>query len=300
MKLFISIAAGCIISLAAWGGDKPIEVKSGEALPASLITTNHLGPFKHDMPAVLPMVVVSFQTQATEKAGSMLLGGGIKYTLEGIPPALMQKIANEAQDAIESELKAGGWSVLPPEKVAGLEVYKSWIKDTDVSGEEVKRQFFSAGRGTNTFSSKELERIFVGGKRPLVGNGVVLGGWTGGIALCKIGQAVGAKVILVRAIVNFANISAGKRGFFGDQTWRSNSTLEVSYAEMDVYPPDPSGATPARLATDAPITLRSNFIKDVQKSGGSTTIIADPDLYEKDTVEVIRCIAKGFVAKSNK
>ena len=297
------LLASCFFYLTARAGDKPVEIKSGEAIPASSITADHLGPFKPDLPAVLPMVVVSFQTQAAEKgSGSGSFSSGtLQYTLDGISPALMQKIANEAQDAIESELKAGGWQLLPVAKAIATDAYKSWSASPDVSGDEVKRQFFSVGKGTNSLSSKELERVFVGGGRPLVGNGIVLGGWTAAPALCKIGQALGAKVILVRVIVNFANINTGKRSLFtGHQEWKSKATLEISHAEMDVYPPDASGATPARLKTDASITLRSDFVKDVQQTGSHYTVVADPDRYEKDTVEAVRSVAKGFVAKSVK
>ena len=131
------------VSGLAWASDKPIEVKPGEAIPSHAIKTNHLGVFKHDMPAVLPMVVVSFQTSATEKGsgGSMLSLGsnGLEYKLDGISPDLMQKIANEAQEAVEGELKAAGWQIVPAEKLAGLEEYKSWTKSPDASGEETKR-----------------------------------------------------------------------------------------------------------------------------------------------------------------
>jgi hypothetical protein len=60
------LVASCAISFTAWAGDKPVEVKPGDAIPSGIITTNHLGPFKNDMPAVPPMVVVSFQTEASE------------------------------------------------------------------------------------------------------------------------------------------------------------------------------------------------------------------------------------------
>jgi hypothetical protein len=296
------VVVACAISTSVWAGDKPFEVKAGEAIPAKIITTSHLGPFKHDLPAVLPMVVVSFQTQASDKAGGNSLFGSstMQYTLEGISNDVMQKIADEAQDAIEAELKAAGWQILPAEKVTDVDAYKSWTKSPDTAGEEVKRSFFSVGKGTNTFSSKEMERVFVGGKRPLVGNTVVLGGFTAAPSLCQIGKALDAKVIVFRAIVNFANIHAGKAGLFSGQTWKGSSVLEVSYAEMDVYPPDAKGATPARLTTDDPVTLHSDFVKDVKKAHGDHTIVADPERYEKDTVEAIRSVAKGFAAESNK
>ena len=295
------LVVSSFLTASAWAGDKPFEVKPGEAIPAKAITTSHLGPFKHDLPAVLPMVVVSFQTQATDKASGGFFGGtGRHYVLEGISPELMQKIADEAEAAIEAELKAGGWQIVPADKLNDVEAYKSWIKSPDVSGEEVKRDFFSAGKGTNTFSAKEMERVFVGGKRPLVGNGMVLGGMMAAGSLCQIGKALDAKVILFRAIVNFANITAGKAGLFAEQKWKGSTTLEVSYAEMDVYPPDAKGATCARLTTDTPITLHSDFVKDVQKSKSDSTIVADPERYEIDTVEAIRSVAKGFVAESNK
>lgn len=296
MRNFSTIlAASCAISLTALAGDKLIQVQTGEAIPAKIISTSHLGPFKHDMPAVLPMVVVSFQTQATEKQG------GMQYTLDGVSPDVMQQVADQAQDAIEVELKAAGWEVLPATKTADSEAFKAWSKSPDTSGSEVKRQFFSAGKGANTLSSKEMERVFVGGKRPLVGNGMVLGGWTAAGKLCQIGKDLGAKVILFRAIVNFANIKSGVMGLFSGQVWKGSSTLEVSYAEMDVYPASSSGSEPARLTTDTPVTMPSDFVKDVQKeSGGSRTIVADPDRYAKDTVDAIRSVAKGFVALSNK
>jgi len=287
--------------LTAGAADKPVEIKAGEAIPAGIIETSHLVVFKHDKPVVLPMVAVSFQTEVTEKAGGGMFKTALVYALDGIPAALMQKIADEAQDVVEAELKAGGWQILPAAKAVDTDAYKEWSKSPDPSREEVKRQFFSKGKGTNTFSAKEMERVFVAGGRPLVGNGVVLGGWTAAPAICKLGQAVGAKVMLVRVIVNFANITAGKRSLFtGDQDWKGRSMLEVSYAEMDVYPPDSSGATPARLSTEAPVTLHSEFIKAVQKSGSTRTVVADPERYEKDTVEAIRCVARGFVAQTGK
>jgi hypothetical protein len=299
----IILAAFCVATLTARAGDKPVGLTPGEAVPAKIVSADHLGVFKADRPAVLPMVVVSFQTQATEKGGGsgVFSSGALQYTLDGISGTLMQKIANEAQEAVESELNRAGWVLLPVEKAAETEAYKSWSQTPDPSGEEVKRQFFSAGKGTNSLTSKEMERVFVGGGRPLVGNGIVLGGWAAAPALCKIGQALGARVILVRFIVNFANITTGKRSVFtGHQEWQSGATLEVSYAEMDVYPPDPNGATPARLKTDTPVTLRSSFVKDVQRSGSHFTIVADPDRYEKDSVEAIRCVARGFVAMTGK
>jgi len=299
----IVLAVICVATLTARAGDKPVELTPGEAIPAKIVSTDHLGVFKADRPAVLPMVVVSFQTQATEKgSGSgVFSSGGLQYTLDGISGSLMQKIADEAQEAVEAELKAAGWNLLPVEKAAETDAYKSWTQNPDPSGDEVKRQFFSAGKGTNSLSSKEMERVFVGERRPLIGNGVVLGGWAAAPALCKIGQALGARVILVRVIVNFANITTGKRSIFtGHQEWQSGATLEVSFAEMDVYPPDLNGATPARLKTDTPVTLRSAFIKDVQKSGSHYTIVAEPNRYEKDSVEAIRCVARGFAAKTGK
>jgi hypothetical protein len=296
------VFVSCVLGVSAWAGDKPFEVKPGDAIPAKIITTSHLGPFKHDLPAVLPMVVVSFQTQAADKgSGSGFFGSsGIQYTLSGISNDVMQKTADEAQAAIEAELKAGGWQILPADKFTELEAYKSWIKSPETSGEEVKRSFFSAGKGTNTFSSKEMERVFVGGNRPLVGNSMVLGGWTAASSLCQIGKALDAKVIVFRAIVNFANIHAGKNGLFSGQEWKGSTTLEISYAEMDVYPPDAKGATPARLTTDNPVTVHSEFVKDVQKSKSDRTIVADPARYASDTVEAIRAVAKGFVAESSK
>ncbi|MDP9049209.1 MAG: hypothetical protein M3O31_00580 [Acidobacteriota bacterium] len=307
-KSLCVLAASCAVSVSvlAWASDKPIEVKPGEAIPSKAIKTNHLGPFKNDMPAVLPMVVVSFQTSATEKGsggGSFMMGMGsnLEYKLDGISPELMQKIADEAQQAVEGELKAAGWQIMPAEKLVDMEEYKSWTKSPDRSGEETKRAFFSVGKGTNTFSSKEMERVFVGGKRPLVGNGVVLGGWTAAPSICKLGKAAGAKVILFRVIVNFANITAGTNNVFtGRQGYKSGTSLEISYAEMDVYPPDANGATPARIDTDLPVTMHSEFAKDVQKSKAVYTVVADPDVYEKDTVEAIRSVAKGFAAESNK
>jgi hypothetical protein len=301
MRLFLSVAAAvCFISSTARATEKPVELSPGEAIPVKIISTDHLGVFKPDQPAVLPMVVVSFQTQASEKgSGSGVFSSGtLQYTLDGISGGLMQKIADDAQNAIEAELKAGGWQVLPASSAMATDAYKSWSATPDPSGEEVKRQFFSAGKGTNTLSSQEMERVYVGGGRPLVGNGVVLGGWTAAPAICRIGQALGAKVILVRLIVNFANISAGRRGFFGGQQWRSSSTLEISYAEMDVYPPDASGATPARLKMETPVTLHSNFVQEVQHAGSHYTISADPARYAQDTTEAVRAVAKGFVAKS--
>ena len=299
------LAVTFAISGAALSADKPLEVKAGDTIPAKRITSDHLAPFKHDLPAVLPLVVVSFQTQATEKGGSGSLGmgifgsGSLQYTLDGVSADAMQKITDDVQEAVEGELKAAGWQILPAEQATSLDAYKAWAKSPDPSGVETKRAFFSVGKGTNQLTSSELERVFVGGKRPLLGNGPVLGGWTAAPSICKLGLALNAKVILFRAIVNFANISAGKRGLFtGSQTWTSQTDLEVSYAEMDVYPPDANGATPARLHTDLPVTLRSDFVKDVQKSGSHHTIVADPDRYARDTVEAIRTIAKGFAAQS--
>lgn len=297
------LVLGCALSLTLGAADKPFEVKAGEAIPSKIIYTDHLGPFKHDLPAVLPMVVVSFQTQATEKGsgGGIFSSGTKEYTLDGISPALMQKIADQVQDALEAELKAGGWQIIPAEKAVELDAYKAWAKSPDPSGDEVKRAFFSKGKGTNTLSSKEMERVFVGGKRPLVGNGVVLGGWTGAPAICKLGLALNAKVILFRALVNFANIEAGKRGLFtGSQTWKSSTILEVSYAELDVYPPDASGATPARLHTEVPVTMFSDFITADKHEGSHHLLTADSERYEKDTVEALRTVAKGFAAVSNK
>jgi hypothetical protein len=300
---FLAIAVA--VSAAASAADKPLEVKAGDAIPSKSITTDHLGPFKRDLPAVLPLVVVSFQTQATEKGGTGSLGmgifssGALEYTLDGVSAELMQKITDDVQEAVEAELKAAGWQILPAEQATSQDTYKSWAKSPDPSGVEGKRSFFSVGKGTNQFTSSELERVFVGGKRPLLGNGPVLGGWTAAPSICKLGLALNAKVILFRAIVNFANISGGKRGLFtGNRTWTSQTDLEVSYAEMDVYPPDANGTTPARLHTDLPVTLRSDFVKDVQKSGSRHTVVADPDRYAKDTVEAIRTIAKGFAAQS--
>ena len=101
----------------------------------------------------------------------------------------------------------------------------------------------------------------------------MLGGWTAAPSLCKL-------------------------GLFVSQTWKSSTVLEVSYAEMDVYPPDASGATPARLHTDVPVTLSSDFVTDVQRSGSYHTIVANPERYETGTVEAIRAVAKGFAAQS--
>ena len=306
-KFMCVLAAYCAVSLFAWSEEKPVDVKPGEAIPSKAIKTNHLGPFKNDMPAVVPMVVVSFQTEASDKGQgggfglASLSGKGIDYTLNGVSPARMQKIADEAQAAVESELKAAGWQIMPAEKLADLEEYKSWTKSPDQSGEEVKRSFFNRGKGTNTFSSREMERVFVGGKRPLVGNGAVLGGFTGAPSICRIGKAAGAKVILFRAIVNFSSIEAGQNHvFLGKQGYKSGASLEINYAEMDVYPPDANGTTPARLDTDAPITMQSEFVKDMEKKGMSHTVVADPDIYERDTVEAIRSVAKGFAAETNK
>jgi hypothetical protein len=299
-----SLLAACAISAAAWAADKPFEVKAGDAIPSKIITTSHLGPFKHDMPAVLPMVVVSFQTQASEKGGSGQFGlgvfssGALQYTLDGVSTDVMQKIADDAQLAVEAELAAAGWQVMPAEKAVDTDAYRAWSKTPDVSSSEVKRQFFSAGKGTSSLTSSEMERVFVGGKRPLVGNGMVLGGWTAAPSLCQIGKAVGAKVILFRVIVNFANITPSKRGFFTGQSWKSGADLEISYAEMDVYPPDASGATPARLTTDVPVTLHSDFVRDVKRSGSLHTVVADPAPYARDTVAAIGAIARGFAAVS--
>ena len=295
----------CALSLNVWAGEKLIEVQPGEAIPSKAIRTSHLGPFKHDMPAVLPMVVVSFQTNAAEKGSGTGFGGmggkALEYTLDGVSNERMQKIADEVQEAVESELKAAGWQIMPAEKVTDLEEYKSWTKSPDPTGEEVKRKFFSAGKGTNTFSSKEMERVFVGGKRPLVGNGVVLGGFTAAPSICRLAKAAGAKVILFRVIVNFANITAGKNNVFaGRQDYKSKASLEISYAEIVVYPPDSNGTTPARIDTEDPVTMHSEFVKDVQKSGRDHTVVADPDVYEKDVVAAIHSVAKGFAAESNK
>ncbi len=289
------------LSLTLWAGDKPIEVKPGEAIPAKIIRSDHMGPFKADVPAVLPMVVISFQTQLTEKGSGLgsFLGGGKEYTLGGISPALMQKITDEAQEAIEAELTAAGWKVLPFDKIAELDVYKAWIKSPDHSVEEVKRQFFSAGKGASTLSAKEMERVFVGGKRPLVGNGMVLGGWTGGIALCKIGHAVGAKVILFRALVNFEQAGAGF-GIFSGSEWHQKTGLQISYAEMQAYPPDASGSTPTRIATEAAIALPADWVKDIEKTSNGKKLMADPERYEQATVEAIRSVAKGFAALAKK
>jgi hypothetical protein len=292
-KSLMILLLSCMGAATVRAGDSTIQVAPGEAIPAKIISTSHLEPFHRDSPAILPMVVVSFQTQATEKQG------GMDYALEGVTTARMQQIADDAQAAIENELKGAGWEILPAEKAAESENYKSWVKSPDANGDEVKREFFSAGKGVNTLSSKEMERVFVGGSRPLVGNGIVLGGWTAAGALCKTGKDLGAKVILFRAIVNFANIKAGVRGFFGGQEWKGRCTLEISYAEMDVYPPSSSGSTPARLNTDSPVTVPSDFVKDVVKaSGGRRTVVADPDRYAKDTVDAIRSVAKGFAALS--
>jgi hypothetical protein len=254
------------------------------------------------------MVVIRFQTEASDRGQgggfglASLSGKGIDYILSGVSPARMQKIADEAQEAVESELKAAGWQIMPAEKLADMDEYKSWTKSPDESGQEVKRSLFTdRGRGTNSTSSREMERVFVGGMRPLVGNGVVLGGLTGAPTICRIGKAAGAKVVLFRADVNFSNIHAGQNHIFlGTQQYKSEAALEISYAEMDVYPPDANGTTPARLDTDAPITMHSGFVKDMEGKGMSHTVVADPDIYAKDTVEAIRSIAKGFAGETNK
>ena len=75
---------------------------------------------------------------------------------------------------------------------------------------------------------------------------------------------------------------------------------EIGYAEMQAYPPDASGATPARLNTDRVLIAPKSFIKDVQKSKSTHTIVADPERYEKDTLDAIRSVATGFVALSRK
>ena len=304
MKHFVmALMMSSVFCLAASASDKPVPFKPGEAVPANIITTSHLGPFKPDMPAVLPMVVISFQTEVTEKGGGMtsLLSTPDVIRLDGITPILMQKITDEAQEAIEAALIAGGWQIMPFEKIAELDVYKSWVKTPDPSVEEVKRAFFSAGKGANTLSSKELERVFVGGHRPLVGNGMVLGGWTGSMALCKIGQAAGAKVILFRALVNFATVTANNAGIFRSANRSEKAeSVQISSAEMQIYPPDASGATPARLNTDQVVVGPGGMIKEIQKGKGATIIVADPERYEKDTVEAIRSIAMGFVAQAKK
>ena len=45
--------------------------------------------------------------------------------LDGITPILMQKITDEAQEAIEAALIAGGWQIMPFEMIAELDIYKS-------------------------------------------------------------------------------------------------------------------------------------------------------------------------------
>ena len=126
------------------------------------------------------------------------------------------------------------------------------------------------------------------------------GGWTGGINFCKIGKAAGARVMLFRVLVNFASAKAGKAGLFTAQTWKGKTDLEIGYAEMQAYPPDASGATPSRFSTDTVITKNSDFVRDVQKSHGGKTIVADPERYEQDTVDAIRSVAKGFAALTKK
>lgn len=66
---------------------------------------------------------------------------------------------------------------------------------------------------------------------------------------------------------------------------------------MSIHP-TPVVLAPARLHTEVPVTLHSDFVTDVQRSGSHHTIVANPERYEIGSVEAIRAVAKGFAAAS--
>ena len=280
--------------LAGMFDKKPLEVTPGQAIPTSAITTQFSGKFKTDLPMVVPMVIVSFQTRIR---GGMLGANTDEYVLKGVSPEAMQAVTDQVQDMLETELKAAGATFVPFEALAAQEHYRTWVSSPDPMGAEAKRSFFRQGKGGSGGSTTEWERIFTAHGRPLVGNGGIFGGFSSTRHLCLSAQAMKARVVIFRATVNFASIKTNKNAWIGMESIKGHSALEIGFAQMMCFGPD---GTPGRIETDREITMGSDFISGLEADTRGITsrgVQADPGRFAKDTVEALRSIVKGFIAE---
>lgn len=162
------------------------------------------------------------------KQGFLDSGFGGKSTglakLEGVPPATMQAVTDQAYAAFVKEMQANGYEVLPRNDFTSHAAYKG-TKEYDFPYKEDNSGFLSS-YGTAAFYSPTQ----IGSKQPMFMGDI--DGVTGGFgfanpmnAVGKYGEATGVAVLNVSLFLDFA--AAGGTSSFSGSTLKVGQLLSV-------------------------------------------------------------------------
>jgi hypothetical protein len=207
----------------------------------------------------LPYFQVEFAQQSSASAFAMSMdkGGSSKkttVTLTGVDPRQFQSIADDFYDAVVADLKAAGIEVVPLEELQATPEFKK------LSGHGFESAPYRVEHFSNVsqfYAPHGMKVYFIAGDPRLTGEstgkkskGSLIGGLSvaisGVTSVYSGGQysypdeekalsaALGAQVLRVRVVVDFADVSAAGDNFGGGKTSTSTS-VKISFAPVDSF-----------------------------------------------------------------
>lgn len=302
------------------GGPKTIALDAAGNVPGVVVSTQMgMGGYvKGATSIVVPQVLVAFESDAKAKTTRASGGTTTTKSLEShlmIPESYLQAIADQVQAIVEQDLKAQGFTVLPPTSIDQEPRYAGIAKDGR-PGVEVGDNFMS-GFGGNGIKN----RWYAAGKRPFFGTGAT-GALSETSALIHLARESGKTLLFYRFKIQFTEIDA-KNNLFVSYV-KGKNVLHMVSADATIY--TPANTLGAMIKLDANLTAGSDYIQEVQelpknaadevalnmgaalealrtmsavtttssKATGHYGIVADPEKYQAGSLALIKATSAQF------
>lgn len=286
----------CVVSAAAVtghakpliGGPKTIAVDADGTVPG-IVAAAQMGQGGYISGAkkvAVPLIAVAFETSAEARISNASRERTTTKSLAlrlQVDDAVLRTICADLQAAVEKDLVAQGFEILPKESVDTEARWLGIAKDGKV-GEDVKDNFMSGFMGNGS-----TNRWFTAGDRPLFGTG-----FTGALSelspLIRTAREKKISLLFYRFKVQFTDLE-GKNGLVFNYV-KGKNVLHLVSADLAVFTPEHTLG--ALIKLNANLTAGSDFVAELIGSPGRYVVVADPERYKADSLVLIKAASKQF------
>ncbi len=305
-----------------FGGAEAIALPADGVIPKEVVGADfgQGGHLNGATKLVVPLVAIAFESTAKASV-TRSSGGGASIKTKSLQTHLliedkvMQAIADQMQAAVEKDLAAQGFELLPRETV-DREPRVAGIDKSEKTGVEVGDNFMAGFGGNGTYN-----RWFTAGNRPLFGTGAqaALGETS---ALIRTARETGKTLLFYRFKVQYTEIDAKNNLLFSDV--KGKNLLHIASADLCVF--TPANTLGSKLKLNANLTAGADYIAEVRelpadpsawkalnlgaafdsllngsinttsqsKASGHYAIVADADRYTTDSLALMKAISRQF------
>lgn len=320
--LALSISLSPLCAKPLLGGAESIPLPADGVIPKVVVGTDfgQGGNLSGATKIVVPLIAVAFETTAKASV-TRSSGGGATIKSKSLQTHLLvedkvlQAIADQMQAAVEKDLAAQGFELLPVDAV-DRESRITGIAKNEKTGVEVGDNFMAGFGGNGTYN-----RWFTAGGRPLFGTGAqaVLSETS---ALIRTARETGKTLLFYRFKVQYTEMDAKNNLLFSDV--KGKNLLHIVSADLCVF--TPAHTLGSKLKLNANITAGDGYLQEVRelpadqsawkalnlgaamdsllngsintttqsKASGHYAIVANPERYTADSLALMKAISLQF------